>query len=138
MLKNRELDNLKIDDLIKIISLSPTIKNKLIYKIWSNKQQEILRKYLLDICYKVCEMEVNNFEISEERLKNFDEGKHFKNDKNYKSLKNLDYDLGSPKITKDKKLKVIEIKAKDKEDALSQLKDILPKDIYNRIKKEMI
>lgn len=121
--KNKTLyEGFEIEDLVDVINASPTLQNNVCFELFNEKELKIIRDLLEEVAYKIFEVEMKNHEILIGKIKKFDKNSVNKNGKH----------------SKDKKLKVIEIKAKDKEDALEQLKDILPKDIYNRIKKEMI
>lgn len=121
--KNKTLyEGFEIEDLVDVINASPTLQNNVCFGLFNEKELKIIRDLLEEVAYKIFEVEMKNHEILIGKIKKFDKNPVIKNGKH----------------SKDKNLKVIEIKAKDKEDALSQLKDILPKDIYNRIKKEMI
>lgn len=117
--KNRTLFNkFDIKDLVDVINHSPTLLDSVPFELYTNEEKEIIRDLLEEVAYKTYEIEMKNKEIIREHLT--------KDTPKIKEVKG-----------KNGNLKVIEVKASDKKEALDQLKKVLPKDIYDRIKKEI-
>lgn len=117
--KNRTLFNkFDIKDLVDVINHSPTLLDSVPFELYTNEEKEIIRDLLEEVAYKTYEIEMKNKEIIREHLT--------KDTPKIKEVKG-----------KNGNLKVIEVKASDKKEALEQLKKVLPKDIYDRIKKEI-
>lgn len=88
------------------------------FELYTNEEEEIIRDLLEEVAYKTYEIEMKNKNIIREHLT--------KDTPKIKEVKG-----------KNGNLKVIEVKASNKKEALEQLKKVLPKDIYDRIKKEI-
>ena len=117
--KNRTLfKKFDIKDLVDVINHSPTLLDSVPFELYTNEEKEIIRDLLEEVAYKTYEIEMKNKDIIREHLT--------KDTPKIKEVKG-----------KNGNLKVIEVKASDKKEALEQLKKVLPKDIYDRIKKEI-
>lgn len=121
--KNKTLyKDFEIEDLVDIINKSPTLQNQVCFGLFNGKELKIIRDLLEEVAYKIFEVEMKNEEILFGKITKFDKKPVNK----------------SGKHSKDKNLEIINIEAHSKEDALQQLKKVLPKEVYERIKKEMI